>query len=376
MRHRQISPAVFGLMVLPLLVGCPKKRDDATGPAGSASAPAAPSALAAKAKEPSGSRTIAGVGEVPAWSADKTKPATKCAATAVAKARMKTLGKGDDAPILAGTADLAKLQQELLPDDCAAARSELATALNNGGNHHYQKKAYLEANRFWRAAVVVRPSMILARYNLACSLALSGKQDDALWALGELGRAAQDGDAKASNIIEKAKSDDDLKALRDLAAFKEAVRTSQGALVGPRKEPETAAEGAKLLPDSFRKGDDPWGISPDGVWHAKPALRDFWTWRPDPTTELLVATVINADAGPNSAARDYGGIAIFKRDGGKLKLVASTRTGEATALAGGKNNTVAYAFDLNCGSLRGVISYTAAGAAAFKGSSCAGPFGQ
>ena len=52
------------------------------------------------------------------------------------------------------------------------------------------RKAYTEADRWWRAALTVRPSAMTPRYNLACGLALEGKPKDAVWAIQEIARAA------------------------------------------------------------------------------------------------------------------------------------------------------------------------------------------
>lgn len=358
MSIRTTTPA---LLLLPaLLCACPKKTD-ATADGGGADAAAADAAPAKAAATP-GTRAIDGVGEVPEWSAEGAKGKTKCKASADAKARIAKLDKGDDAKVSDGTIDVADLVKTVAPDDCADTIGDLATALNDGGYHHYNKKEYDIANRWWRVALTVRPSVILARYNLACGLVLAGKPKDGIAELTEIGRAADDGDAKASNMLEKAKSDDDLKTVRSDPDFKAALRESHGGLVGPRNEPETAALAIPLLPEEYRKVKDQTGVQDDGFWHFKPAVTHFWTWRPDAQTELLVATIIddpaNAGQPKGDINQDYGAITVWKRNGAKLTLLLARKTGEnPPGVAAGKNNTVKYTFDYACGTLHGTLSW-------------------
>ncbi len=56
--------------------------------------------------------------------------------------------------------------------------------------------------------------------------------------------------------------------------------------------------------------------------------------------------------------QDYGGIAVFRRDGDKLKLLIARKTGESPpAVAAGKNASVAYTFDQACGTLHGNLTW-------------------
>ena len=308
-------------------------------------------------------RAITGLGLKEAK--DLVEAAPKPVKEAVSKddaAKIKALTKGQDDGLSAGTADPSKLVADLA-GDCRSAQNDLATALNDGGYAQYQKKKYLEADRWWRASLTVRPAHVLARYNLACGLVLAGKNKDGLWALSELARAAQDGDARASNMLEKAKSDDDLKAVRDDAAFKEAVKASQGGLVGPRKEPETATAAAKLLPKDFREIQAPANWPGGSTITYKPAILNVWTWRPDDKTELIVTTIVDDPAKlgqpKGDMNMDYGGIAVFRREGGKLSLLLAKKTGETfpTGVAAAPNGGVAYTFDEPCGTLRGVLKW-------------------
>jgi len=353
---RAHSLAVLSTLIL--LAGCPSKKTEGTAPSATASATAAPIASASAAPKAAGVRTVAGVGDVPVW-AEETARGTKCKAKDPAK--LAALGKGTDATLSDGSADVTALAKDVA-GDCVAARHELADKLNDGGYERYKKKSYDEANRWWRAALVVRPAAILPRYNLACSLALVGKKADAIWALQELARAADADDPKASNILEKAKSDDDLKSLRGDVDFEAALRSATGTLVGPRTEPETAAAGVKLLPADYFKVADHAGIYDDGFVHYKPALLKFWTWRPDDDTELLVATVVHDPSTlgmpKGDSNQDYGGVVVLQRVNGKLTLLLAQKTGETfPTISAGKNKRVLFTYEDYCGEVKGTLSW-------------------
>ena len=165
-----------------------------------------------------------------------------------------------------------------------------------------------------------------------------------------------------SNILEKAKSDDDLKSLRGDADFEAAVRAATGTLVGPRTEPETAAAGVKLLPAAFLKVPDRNGVYDDGFVHYKPALLKFWTWRPDDTTELLVGTVVHDPSTlgqpKGDSNQDYGGLVVLRRVEGKLTLLESMKTGEVPpAMSAGRNKRVIFTLDDYSGSVKGTLAW-------------------
>src|SRR5207302_8621240 len=112
-------------------------------------------------------------------------------------------------------------------------------------------------------------------------LALAGKDADAVWSFQQLAAAADDGDAAASNYLDKAKTDKDVDSLRDEAGFTEALTHAQGGLVGPRKEPEIATALPALLPADWKSGIIDDGIGNDVKMTYQPTLVDVWTWRPD-----------------------------------------------------------------------------------------------
>lgn len=359
-------------LVLVALAGCSKQNADKSGEKEqtvekkekSAPADEEPSAESKKKKKAKKAEEeppleAEGLGVIPAWEPEKSSP-KKCSTSAAAKARIKALQKGDDEKVSANEADLAKLEKELAAG-CHVSERELADALNSGGFQHYKKKKYDVANRWWRAALVVRPSFVLARYNLACGLALDGASKPALEEMKQLARAAKAGDAAAANFLEKAKSDADLKSIRDEAEFKKALEASVGGLVGPRKEPELSAEVVKLLPPEFKKGENPVTGNTDTY---KPAVLEFWTWRPDASTELVVGTLVHD---PSTVGKpkgdmnnDYGGIVVVQRGegGSKPKLLLARKTGESPpTVAAGPNKTVLYGFYQMCGDLSGTLSF-------------------
>jgi len=354
------------------LAGCNLLDKKLGNDAGAAAADdgGAPATKAAGAPAPGadGALVVDGIGAIAAWAPDK-GGAAKCTPSAAASARFKAIEKGDDPQLIAGTADAASLTKEVGGDTCFTARKGLADALNNGGYKRYGLKKFDEASRFWRTSLAVRPAFLLARYNLACGLALAGHPKDAVTEILEIARASKEGDASASNFLEKAKTDDDLKSVREDGAFKEAVHVSQGTLIGPRKgasEPEVGQKAMPLLPEEFRKVKDPAGISTTGFVTFKPAVVNIWTWHPDKATELVVTSITDDPARLGKPHGDteitYGAVAVYRRDGEKLALLLAHKTGELPpALAAGKNGTVAYTFEAPCGTLSGTLTWTGKG---------------
>lgn len=90
----------------------------------------------------------------------------------------------------------------------------------------------------------------------------------------------------------------------------------------------------------------------------------MWTWHPESGTELLVGTFVDDPAKlgkpKGDMNQDYGAIAVFRRDGGKLALLFSAKTGESppTGVAA-KGNDIAYTFETMCGTIKGTISFAA-----------------
>jgi hypothetical protein len=349
-----------------LCAACTKSSANDAKPAPSTSVAAsasAPAASASSAVTTTSSHAVAGVGDIPAWSADAALP-SKCKTSAEAKARIHALSSGTDAATTAGTADPAALAKDVGATTCAPTRRELTDALNDGGYEHYKAKKYAEAERWWRAALVVRPSAMTARYNLACGLALDGKAKDAVWVIQEIARAAADGDASAVNFLEKSKSDSDLTSLRTDAEFNKAVASASavaGVLVGPRKEPETSAEAVKLLPAEYTKVKDDVGVTQSGWFTYKPALVHVWTWRPDASNELILATIVDDPAKlgkpKGDMNMDYGGFGVFKREKGALKLLLAQKTGESPPALAARGKDIAVSFDTPCGDIHGTIKW-------------------
>jgi hypothetical protein len=350
-------------------VGC--QKSDANGnaaPSASAqttqTASVAASASSAPTVAAAGPHKVADIGDVPAWSADATTGGAKCTVDAASKAVIQPLSQGKDKTLSDGTADVNAMIAKTNAATCVATRKDLVNALNDGGYERYKAKSYTEADRWWRAALVARPSATTPRYNLACGLALEGKGKDAVWAIQEIARAAADGDASAVNFLEKAKSDADLVSVRDDADFKTAIAvasTAGGVLVGPRKEPETSVAAVKLLPGEFKKTKDNIGYTADGWITYSPALVHVWTWRPDASSELVVATIVDDPAKlgkpKGDMNQDYGGIGVFQRDAGTLKLLFAHKTGESPPSVAAKNKDVAYSFDTMCGTINGTLAW-------------------
>lgn len=136
-------------------------------------------------------------------------------------------------------------------------------------------------------------------------------------------------------------------------------------LVGPRKDPDLAAKGIAFLPEDFRMQRDKVGATPTGggMITYKPAIVNVWTWRPDASTELLVATIIDDPAKLGvpkpDLHMDYGALGIFKRDAaGKVTLLTVRKTGiTVPTVAAGKGGTLLYSFEQTCGELSGALSW-------------------
>lgn len=338
-------------------------------------APSPPSVTAAKPPPPTPdprtatgpAATIEGVGDVPAWGLDRTTK--RCSTSAESRAKIDAIRTGSDAAraaaLAAGTADIAALASDTGADACIATRRLLANALHEAGVARRDAKKADEANHYLRAALTVRPSLVGARYDLARGLARAGKNEPAAAQLSELARAATEGDANAANALEKAKTEKDLESVRALPAFDAAVKATNAASVaGPRKEPDTSAKAVALLPEQFKKLQDDIGATPNrAIITFKPAFTNFWTWRPDASTELLVATVVDdpAKIGQPKAdvTLDYGAIAVLRKEpGGKVTLLTVRKTGFAQpTVAGGTNGTVIYSFEQVCGGLSGTLTW-------------------
>jgi len=131
-------------------------------------------------------------------------------------------------------------------------------------------------------------------------------------------------------------------------------------VVGDHPRPQAVA----LLPEDLKKRQDDIGATPNrAIVTYKPAFTKFWTWHPDPSTELLVATLVDdpSKIGQPKAdvTLDYGAIAILRKDAtGKVTLVTVRKTGDSQpTVAGGKNGSVIYSFEQVCGGLSGALTW-------------------
>jgi hypothetical protein len=374
----RLRSTTFAVALVCGALGCDKANKDAFDagtskePAPTASAstttPVTPQRAKTADVHPAGSTvTIEGVGNVPAWSVDKTTK--RCIMSAESKTKVEGVRKGTDAALAAslaaGTANVAALATDVGADACIVTRRALATALHDAGTAQYKAKKYDDADHYWRAALAVRPSLIVARYDLARGLADAGRADAAVAQTAELARAANEGDANAAVFLEKARTDKDLETVREQPAFQAALKAANtDTLVGPRKDPAAAAQAVALLPEEFKKEQDDIGATPNrAIVTFKPAFTSFWTWHPDPATELLVATVVSdpAKIGQPKAdvTLDYGAIAVLRKDAaGKLTLLTVRKTGDSQpTIAGGKDGSVIYSFEQMCGGLSGRLMW-------------------
>jgi hypothetical protein len=169
------------------------------------------------------------------------------------------------------------------------------------------------------------------------------------------------------SFLESARADKDFDSVHGQASFDAAVAAPDGgssSLSGPLKRPETFASAVALLPEEFRKLQDDIGATPNrAIVTFKPAFTNVWTWHPDPSTELLVASVVDdpSKVGQPKAdlTLDYGAIAVLRKDAsGKVALVTVRKTGFAPpTVASGKNGSVIYSFEQVCGGLSGTLTW-------------------
>jgi hypothetical protein len=373
------SACVFGLVLAAGPLGCDKTNND-TLDAGTSKEPAPAASPMAATKLPAPARTaelrpavptttIEGVGSVPAWELDRTTK--RCSTSAETRTKLDAIAKGSDAAraasLAAGTADVAALARDLGADDCFSTLRALANALLVAGRARFDAKKNDEANRYWRAALTVRPSLVIARYFLARGLSLAGKPEAAAGQVAELARAAQAGDANAVSSLESVRADKDFESVHGQASFEAAVASpdrGSSSLSGPLKRPETFASAVALLPEEFKKLQDDIGATPNrAIVTFKPAFTNVWLWHPDPSTELYVASVVDdpSKVGQPKAdlTLDYGAIAVLRKDAaGKLTLLTVRKTGFAQpTVASGKNGSVIYSFEQMCGGLSGTLSW-------------------
>jgi len=377
----EASFAVALALALALVVACDKSGSSgaAAGDASTEAAAAASVAPPASAASASSARpnpahagpapapppaVVAGLGEVPAWTGDTTTG--RCVVGAAAKPRLAAIQKGTDASLTAGTADVPALVKEVGADTCFTTRKALAAALFEAGVARHDAKSLEEATRYWRAALVVRPSLVVARYRLARGLAATGKREAAITQLTELARAALANDANAVVSLDAAKRDAELESVRSEPAVVTALEAARwNDKLVPRKDAEVVGKTVAMLPEEFLKMRDAVGATPTGggLIGYKPAVTTVWTWHPDASTELIVALVIDdpAKAGKPKLDlhMDYGALAVLKRDEAhKLTLITVRKTGESPpTIAAGKDGALIYSFEQVCGGLSGVLSW-------------------
>ena len=375
---RLASAAALVVVLACGLLGCDRTNKDVPDAGTFKENPAPTSSTAsskpASAKPPDAplagpSAKIEGVGDVPAWALDRTTK--RCSTSPETRAKLDAIAKGSDAPLAAslaaGSADVTALANDVGADACIATRRALANALNDAGHARYDTKKIDEANRYWRAALAVRPSLVIARYFLARGLALAGKPEASAVQISELARAAQAGDANAANFLGGVKDDKDFASVREQAAFAAAVGVEDAGSphrLSPLKRPEIFASAVALLPEEFKKLQDDIGATPNrAIVTFKPALTNVWSWQTDAAGELLVASVVDdpRKVGQPKAdvTLDYGAIAVLRRDtSGKLTLLTARKTGYAQpAVAAGKNGSIIYSFEQVCGGLSGTLTW-------------------
>ena len=317
----------------------PEARRDAGGGAPSAPAPRLPSASACASADAAAAyaaggrcRPRRGPGMV-GGQADR----SNASSSAAAKPRLEAIAKATDPALTAGTADVSALVKEVGADTCFATRRALATALFDGGSSRYAAKSYEEATRYWRA---LRSSSVPRSWSRATT-SRAGSRSRA--SASTRSRRSPSSHARPPQVRPTLRSRSRRRRpTRISRASASDACVPDGARGSLGREPRRAAQGAGYrregrrcsCPTTSARVKDKVGATPTGggIITYKPAVTDFWTWHPDASTELLVATIIDDPAKRGvpkpDLHMDYGAIGIFKRDAaGKLTLLTVRKTG-------------------------------------------------
>ena len=183
-------------------------------------------------KPPSAGHKVGGIA-VPEWS-KPTKSKQVCKLSKDEQAALTRLQKGDGPDYDDDTADVQQLVDGLRKN-CPQAGSVVAAALISGGYTKYDKKDYAKADGWFARALVADPGSVLARYDLACNLALEGNKDESIWNFTELVDAAKADDPRAEYYVQKGKSDTDLTSVRDEDGFQAALKAVDADVAGRPK---------------------------------------------------------------------------------------------------------------------------------------------
>lgn len=136
------------------------------------------------------------------------------------------------AAVRAGRADPIGLEMS-----CEVPAGEVARAFNEGGLVAHRAGDFESSRRRWATALTIDPSLLPARFNLACALARLGRHDAAIAQLRELHRAGEPG----QEWLRRALTDSDLASLRDRPDWQEGFALVPPTGAPPMSQGEAAA---------------------------------------------------------------------------------------------------------------------------------------
>ncbi|MFK7999056.1 MAG: hypothetical protein AB8H86_05640 [Polyangiales bacterium] len=122
---------------------------------------------------------------------------------------------------------------------CEHDPAELAVKFNEGGLREHRRRDYVQSQHYFSEALVLDPSQLSARFNLACAMARQGMIDEAILQLLELEKAGPEGVEYAG----RAQRDRDFGEFHNTPALAALIRGIPPAIEAIRGEDTRVSEG-------------------------------------------------------------------------------------------------------------------------------------
>lgn len=337
--HRKVRGtrewALAGLLLSASLSGC--GGEEAEAPPQAPSAESAPAAEAPVAEEP--------VAEEPAVQEEPVEPEEEVAEAEPERAPVVVPRYAAAPTVCEANPDSAPAEPISLralsrgePDfpmavsvnaTCEHDPAELAEKFNEGGLREHRRRDYVQSQHYFSEALVLDPSQLSARFNLACAMARQGMIDEAILQLRQLEEAGPEGVEYAG----RAQRDRDFGEFHNtpaLAALIRGIPPSVEAISGQDTQVSEGEPGEEEDQDSlfFVEGEKVWenGVLPADDFPAfvltmESSRRRFRFFNDRPSTEVqgaleaigLKAMVRHAGWTP-SAREHYLIVPVSSRD--------------------------------------------------------------
>lgn len=190
--------ALAGLLLSALLAACGGEESEAPPPT--------PSAESAPAEAPAAEEPVA---EEPAVQEEPAEPEEEVAEAEPERAPVVVPGYAAAPPACEANPDSAPAESISLralsrgePEfpmavavnaTCEHDPAELAVKFNEGGLREHRRRDYVQSQHYFSEALVLDPSQLSARFNLACAMARQGMIDEAILQLRQLEEAGPEG---------------------------------------------------------------------------------------------------------------------------------------------------------------------------------------